>query len=47
MLLHPELFHVQATEGITVDRPEILLLCDIWKVFATEPDLEDPVVLVA
>jgi hypothetical protein len=34
-------------EGIAVDRPEIPLLRDVRKVFATEPELEDPVALVA
>jgi hypothetical protein len=34
-------------EGIAVDRPEIPLLRDIRKVFVTEPELEDPIALVA
>jgi hypothetical protein len=34
-------------EGIAVDGPEIPLLRDVRKVFATEPELEDPVALVA
>jgi hypothetical protein len=34
-------------EGITVDRPEIPLLRDVRKTFATESELEDPVELVA
>jgi hypothetical protein len=35
------------TKGITVGRPEVPLLCDVWKVFVTEPELEDPVMLFA
>jgi hypothetical protein len=46
-LLWPELFRIRAMEGITVDRPEIPLLHNVWKVFATEPELKDPVALVA
>jgi hypothetical protein len=34
-------------EGIAVDGPEIPLLRDVRKAFATEPELEDPVALVA
>jgi hypothetical protein len=34
-------------EGITVNGAEIPLLRDIWKVFATEPELKDPVALIA
>jgi hypothetical protein len=33
-------------EGIVVNGPKIPLLCDVQKVFATEPELEDPAVLV-
>jgi hypothetical protein len=33
-------------EGIVVDRPEVPLLCDVWKVFVTELELEDPIMLV-
>jgi hypothetical protein len=29
-------------EGIVVGGPEVPLLHDVWKVFATEPELEDP-----
>jgi hypothetical protein len=47
MLLCLELFHVQAMEGITVDRPEVPLLHNVRKVFATEPELEDPIALAA
>jgi hypothetical protein len=46
-LLQPELFRIRAMEGIAVDRPEIPLLCDVRKVFTTELELEDPVMLVA
>jgi hypothetical protein len=46
-LLQPELFWIHAIEGIVVDRPEIPLLRDVRKAFATEPELEDPVALVA
>jgi hypothetical protein len=46
-LLQLELFCVRAMEGIVVDRPEVPLLHNVWKVFTTEPELEDPVVLVA
>jgi hypothetical protein len=46
-LLWPELFRIHAMEGITVDGPEIPLLRDVWKAFAAEPELKDPVVLVA
>jgi hypothetical protein len=46
-LLRPELFRICAMEGITVERPEVPLLCNIQKAFATEPELGDPVVLVA
>jgi hypothetical protein len=46
-LFRPELFRIRAMEGITVNGPEIPLLRDVWKVFATEPELEDPVALVA
>jgi hypothetical protein len=46
-LLRPELFRIRAMEGIVVDGPEIPLLRDVRKVFATEPELEDPAVLVA
>jgi hypothetical protein len=41
MLLHLELFCVQAMEGITVDGPKVPFLCNIWKVFTTQPELED------
>jgi hypothetical protein len=34
-------------EGITVDGPKIPLLRDVRKAFVTEPELEDPVALVA
>jgi hypothetical protein len=47
MLLRPELFRIHAMEGIAVDGPEIPLLRDVRKAFATEPELEDPVALVA
>jgi hypothetical protein len=47
MLLRLELFRIWAMEGIAVDGPEIPLLRNVWKVFATEPELEDPVALVA
>jgi hypothetical protein len=46
-LLRPELFQIWAMEGIVVGGPEIPLLRDVRKVFATEPELEDPVALVA
>jgi hypothetical protein len=46
-LLWPELFRIRAMEGITVDRPKIPLLRNVRKVFATEPELEDPMVLIA
>jgi hypothetical protein len=36
MLLWPELFRIR----------EIPLLHDVWKVFVTEPELEDPIALV-
>jgi hypothetical protein len=45
-LLWPELFQIWAMEGIAVDGPEIPLLHDVWKVFANELELEDPVALV-
>jgi hypothetical protein len=47
MLLRPELFQIRAMEGIAVDGPEIPLLRDVRKAFATELELEDPVALVA
>jgi hypothetical protein len=47
MLLRPELFQIHAMEGIVVNRPEVPLLHDIWKVFATKPELEDPIALIA
>jgi hypothetical protein len=34
-------------EGIVVDGPEVPLLHDVRKAFATEPELEDPIALVA
>jgi hypothetical protein len=46
-LLRPEFFQIHAMEGIAVDGPEVPLLRDVRKVFATEPELEDPVALVA
>jgi hypothetical protein len=46
-LLRLELFRIHAMEGIVVDGPKIRLLCDVRKVFATEPELKDPVALVA
>jgi hypothetical protein len=46
-LLRLELFRIHTMEGITVNGPEIPLLRDVRKVFATEPELEDPVALVA
>jgi hypothetical protein len=46
-LLRPELFQIRTMEGIAVNGPEIPLLRDIRKAFATEPELEDPVALVA
>jgi hypothetical protein len=46
-LLRPELFRIWAMEGIAVDGPEVLLLCDVRKAFATELELKDPVALVA
>jgi hypothetical protein len=46
-LLRLELFHIRAMEGIAVDRPEVPLLRDVWKVFVTELEFEDPVALVA
>jgi hypothetical protein len=42
-----ELFRICTMEGIAVDGPKIPLLHDVWKVFATEPELEDPIALVA
>jgi hypothetical protein len=45
-LLWLELFWIHAMEGIVVDGPEILLLRDVQKAFATKPELEDPVALV-
>lgn len=41
-----ELFHIWVIEGIVVDGPEVPLLRDVQKVFVTEPELEDLVVLV-
>jgi hypothetical protein len=38
---------VWVMEGTIINRPEVPLLCDVWKVFTTEPELEDPVALVA
>jgi hypothetical protein len=46
MLLWPELLHIRAMEGIAVDRPKVPLLCDVQKMFVTEPELKDPVVLI-
>jgi hypothetical protein len=46
-LLWPELFWIHTMEGIAVDRPEIPLLCDVRKAFATELELEEPVALIA
>jgi hypothetical protein len=46
-LLQPELFHVWAMERIVVDGPEVPLLHNVQKMFMTEPELEDPVTLVA
>jgi hypothetical protein len=48
-LLWPELFQIRAMEGIAVDvdGPEIPLLRNVRKAFATELELEDPVALVA
>jgi hypothetical protein len=34
-------------EGIMVNELEVPLLHDVWKVFATEPELEDPIVPIA
>jgi hypothetical protein len=45
-LLWLELFWIWAMEGIAVDGPEIPLLHNVQKVFATEPELEDPIALV-
>jgi hypothetical protein len=33
-------------EGIMVDRPEVPLLRNVWKAFATELELKDPIVFV-
>jgi hypothetical protein len=46
-LLRPELFRICAMEGIAVDGPEIPLLRDVQKAFETEPELENPMALVA
>jgi hypothetical protein len=46
-LLRLKLFQIHVMEGITVNGPEIPLLRDVWKVFATKPELEDPVALTA
>jgi hypothetical protein len=46
MLLQPELFQIRVMEGIAVNRPKVPLLHDVWKVFATELELEDPIALV-
>jgi hypothetical protein len=46
-LLQPEFFRIRAMEGIAVDGPEVPLLRDVRKAFATEPELEDPIALVA
>jgi hypothetical protein len=45
--LQPELFWICAMEEITIDGSEISLLHDVQKMFPTEPELEDPVTLVA
>jgi hypothetical protein len=47
MLLQLELFQICTMEGIAVNRPEVPLLRNIQKVFATELELEDPIMLVA
>jgi hypothetical protein len=34
-------------DGIAVNRPKVLRLHDTQKMFATKPELEDPIALVA
>jgi hypothetical protein len=46
-LLSPDLFHIRVLEGVVVAGLEVPLLRDIREALADEPDLEDPVVLVA